>query len=78
MKKLLFLLLITFTVSSISFAQDEQKDKTKKTTTVPQKVHNTFSKNKKYSGHKRKHVRHHNGHKAKSVSTNSKTVIKKD
>ncbi|WP_018616446.1 hypothetical protein [Segetibacter koreensis] len=27
-----------------------QKEKVKKTSTIPQKVHNTFSKHKKYSG----------------------------
>ena len=30
---------------------------TKKTSSVPQKVHNTFSKDKKYNGKKTKHVR---------------------
>ena len=30
---------------------------TKKTSTVPQKVHNTFSKDKQYSGKKTKHKR---------------------
>lgn len=32
----------------------ESKAKVKKTSTVPQKVHNTFSKHKKYSGKKLK------------------------
>lgn len=55
MKKLLFLLMIAFTISVAAKAQDEEKDKVKKTSTIPQKVHNTFSKHKKYSGHKTKH-----------------------
>lgn len=55
MKKLLFLLMICFAISTVSFAQDDQKDKTKKTTTVPQKVHNTVSKHKHYKGTKAKH-----------------------
>jgi Ni/Co efflux regulator RcnB len=76
MKKLLFLLIIALSVSSISFAQDDQKDKTKKTSTVPQKVHNTFSKNKKYNGHKSKHER--NGHSIKHKHTAKKTTTKVD
>ena len=55
MKKLLFLFMIGFFASSMSFAQDDQKDKTKKTSTVPQKMHNAVSKHKHYSGHKHKH-----------------------
>ena len=59
MKKLLLLLLIS-TLSVASFAQQKvTKDqvKVKKTTTVPQKVHNVFSKHKHYSGTKVKHVK---------------------
>lgn len=58
MKKLLFLLMLAFTVSITVNAQDE-KDKIKKTSTIPQKVHNTVSKNKKYKGYKVKH-KHNN------------------
>ncbi len=54
MKKLFFLLMLTFTISIASYAQ-EVKDKVKKTSTVPQKVHNTFSKNKQHKGYKSKH-----------------------
>lgn len=57
MKKLLFILVFAFGVSLTTHAQD--KDKAKKTSTVPQKVHNTFSKNKKHNGYKVKH--RHNG-----------------
>ena len=53
MKKLLFLLMFAFTVGVTVNAQD--KDKLKKTSTVPQKVHNTVSKHKKYKGYKTKH-----------------------
>jgi len=35
----------------------EDKKVTKKTSTVPEKVHNTFSKKKKYSGKKTKHTK---------------------
>lgn len=42
----------------VTQAQDD-KDKTKATSTVPQKVHNTFSKHKKHKGYKTKHE--HNG-----------------
>jgi hypothetical protein len=58
MKKLIIFLMLTFSVGTIAHAQDD-KDKVKKTSTVPQKVHNTFSKHKKYKGHKVKHK--HNG-----------------
>jgi hypothetical protein len=54
MKKLLFLLMLAFSVSVATQAQDD-KDKVKKTSTVPQKVHNTFSKHKHYKGYKAKH-----------------------
>ncbi len=69
MKKLLFLLMLTFSISLATQAQDD-KDKVKKTSTVPQKVHNTFSKHKHYKGYKAKHV--HNGH-----TTKHKVDVKK-
>ena len=62
MKKIFFFLMVTFTISIATNAQ-EVKDKVKKTSTVPQKVHNTFSKNKKHKGYKAKHQ--HNGRTAK-------------
>lgn len=58
MKKLLFLLMLTFTIAIATKAQDD-KDKVKATSTLPQKVHNTFSKHKHYKGYKSKHE--HNG-----------------
>ncbi len=58
MKKIFFLLLIVITAGISAKAQDD-KDKVKKTSTLPQKVHNTFSRHKKYSGYKTKHE--HNG-----------------
>ncbi|MEO7961272.1 MAG: hypothetical protein ABIR19_06990 [Ginsengibacter sp.] len=57
MKKLLLLLMLTSGMAFVSHAQD--KDKVKTTETVPQKVHNTFSKDKKHKGYKTKHT--HNG-----------------
>jgi hypothetical protein len=57
MKKLLFLLLVIISINVTVNAQE--KDKVKKTSTIPQKVHNTFSKHKKYKGYKVK--RKHNG-----------------
>ena len=59
MKKLLFMLMLTLSVGMVVKAQDD-KDKMKKTSTVPQKVHNTFSKHNKYKGYKTK--KKHNGH----------------
>lgn len=61
MKKVLLFLLFALTTSIAANSQD--KDKVKKTSTVPQKVHNTFSKHKKHKGYKVKH--HHNGQTAK-------------
>ena len=58
MKKLLFLVLLTCTVGFISKAQDD-KDKVKPTSTVPQKMHNAVSKHKRHNGYKTKHK--HNG-----------------
>ena len=56
MKKLLLLLIVICIAFSINA---QEKDKVKKTSTLPQKVHNTFSKHKKYKGYKVKHK--HNG-----------------
>lgn len=61
MKKILFLLMFAFSIVTMVNAQD--KDKLKKTSTIPQKVHNTFSKHKKHKGYKIKHK--HNAHKSK-------------
>jgi hypothetical protein len=59
MKKLILLLTMVCTIGLTAFAQTVTKkvDKEKRTTTVPQKVHNVFSKHKHYSGYKTKHVR---------------------
>ncbi|MEP7253244.1 MAG: hypothetical protein ABI683_12715 [Ginsengibacter sp.] len=62
MKKLLMLLVLTFSLAIATHAQDN-KDKTKPTSTIPQKVHNTVSKHKKHKGYKTKHK--HNGHTTK-------------
>ncbi len=60
MKKSLLLLVLISTLSVAAFAQQKvtkNEVKVKKTTTVPQKVHNIFSKHKHYSGTKVKHVK---------------------
>ncbi len=58
MKKLLLFLMLTFSAGIVTQAQHkENKDKVKQTSTVPQKVHNTFSKHKKHKGYKVKHTR---------------------
>lgn len=55
MKKiLLFLMMISLGI----FVSAQEKDKVKKTSTIPQKVHNTFSKHKKYKGYKIKRKHH--------------------
>ena len=62
MKKLLFLLMFTFTIGIAVKAQDD-KDKMKKTSTPVQKAHNAVSHHKRYKGYKVKH--RHNGHTTK-------------
>ena len=77
MKKIIFLLLITMTCGIASIAQDN-KDKVKKTSTLGQKIHNTFSKHKKHNGYKTKHE--HNGvmhkHKVNTKTGEQKNKIK--
>ena len=52
-------LLLTLLVMSFGFLViAQEKDKVKKTSTPMQKVHNTFSKHKKYKGYKVKHKHH--------------------
>ncbi|MDQ6756495.1 MAG: hypothetical protein M3004_06130 [Bacteroidota bacterium] len=63
MKKLLFLVIISLSLGIAVNAQE--KDKVKKTSTIPQKVHNTFSKHKKYKGYKIKRKHHGIKHKHK-------------
>jgi hypothetical protein len=61
MKKLVFLLAVTFAIGTVSFAQDDKKDVSKKTTTVADKVHNTLHRDKHYSGTKTKHLHKKHG-----------------
>ncbi len=57
MKNLLMLLFVSLSFAAVSNAQAvEHKTKVKRTSTVPQKVHNVFHpKHKKHSGYKIKH-----------------------
>jgi len=57
MKKILFLIMAVLAINVAANAQEV--DKVKKTSTIPQKVHNTFSRHKKHKGYKVKHK--HNG-----------------
>ena len=62
MRKLFILSLLAVACASTGIAQEKKvmvKDETtvKKTSTVPQKVHNTFSKHKHYSGKKVTHTK---------------------
>ncbi len=61
MKKFLLILVLAFSFSIASHAQDS-KDKVKQTSTVPQKIHNTFSKHKEHDGYKTKHKHHGKKH----------------
>jgi hypothetical protein len=61
MKRVTTLFVALMCCMTFAFAQTKtevvkNETKTKKTSTLPQKVHNMFSKKKKYSGTKTKHV----------------------
>lgn len=59
MKKLLALLMLVLFVAANVNAQQvvvKKEDKTKKTSNLGQKIHNTFSKHKHYNGTKTKKV----------------------
>ena len=74
MKRIILVMMMCFALGSISFAQTEVK--VKKTSTIPQKVHNTFSKHKHYNGTVVKTKGPH--HKRKHKHTTKKDIIKKD
>lgn len=63
MKKVIFAIVLIVSASMVANAQDTKttvvKDEktTKPTSSVPQKVHNTFSKHKHYNGHKTTHTK---------------------
>ncbi len=59
MKKILVLMLMISAIGFSSIAQTivKKEDKVKRTSTIPQKIHNTFSKHKHYSGYKVKHIK---------------------
>jgi len=59
MKKAILLAMMFCVIGLSAIAQTvvKKEDKVKKTTTVPQKVHNMFSKHKHYNGTKTKHIR---------------------
>lgn len=77
MKKILFFLIVALGINLAGYSQDD-KTKVKKTTTVGQKVHNTFSKHKKFKGYKKKHK--HNGvtHKRKVNLQKNEVKVKND
>jgi hypothetical protein len=70
MKKIIALLLLCSACLSLfaqqTVANDKDHDKVKKTSTVGQKIHNTFSKHKHYNGYKVKHKSNVNGHEVKT------------
>jgi hypothetical protein len=79
MKKLLLFVMLAMSISLTTNAQDN-KDKIKKTSTVGQKVHNTFSKHKRHSGYKVKSE--HKGvkrkHKVNTKTGEVKNKVDKD
>jgi hypothetical protein len=76
MKKITFLILMFCAFAVTTFAQDPQVKETtkvKKTSSLGQKVHNTFSKHKRHNGYKVKKTRVVNGKEVKE-----KTKVKDD
>jgi len=59
MKKLILIFTMIFAIGLSSYAQQarvtKKTEKVKKTSSFGQKVHNTFSKHKRYNGYKVKH-----------------------
>lgn len=76
MKKFLLMLVLSFSMATITHAQDSTKSKIKETSTVPQKMHNAVSKHKKHSGVKTKHKHNDVTYKGK-YNTNKGEVKKK-
>lgn len=76
MKRKILIAMFALAATLFSFAQD--KDKVKGTSTVPQKVHNTFSKHKKHKGYKVKHSHHGHTSKHKVDLKNGEVKNKKD
>ena len=75
MKKIILMLMLSFGFIAASTAQTTET-KVKKTSTIPQKIHNTFSKHKRYSGYKSK--KQVNGVKVKHIHTKKQDVYKKE
>ena len=80
MKKVIALLMMICAISLTAFARqtvkmDKNKDKVKKTSTLGQKVHNTFSEHKQYNGYKVKHKSTVHG---RTVKTKKKVAYDKD
>lgn len=73
MKKIWIMLVCFACISLSSFAQ--QKEVITKTSTLPQKVHNTFSSHKEYNGYKVKKKRA-NRHKTVHKVNEDKGIIK--
>ena len=60
MKKIIAVLIMFCTIGLTAFAQEvvtKKEDKVKRTSTLGQKIHNTFHKHKHYNGYKTKHIK---------------------
>ena len=68
--------MLTFAINIGVNAQDD-KDKLKKTSTIPQKAHNTVSKHNKYKGYKTKH-KHGNATRKHKVNLKDNDVKNKN
>lgn len=73
MKKTIIAIFLSVFIISVANAQEEEI-KVKKTSSPTQKVHNVFSKNKKYNGVKVKHKK--NGRKTKAEVKKGSAEIK--
>ncbi|MGN6193321.1 MAG: hypothetical protein ACTHOB_00170 [Ginsengibacter sp.] len=77
MKKLLFVLMFSFSLATIAHAQDS-KEKAKATSSVPQKAHNLVSKHKKHNGYKVKGEHHGKSHKVRVNTKKNEVKAKTD
>ena len=76
MKRLFIILIVLIAFWGSTYAQ-ENTHKVKNTSTIPQKVHNVFSRHKHYSGYKSKRERHGIKRKHKVNYKKGKVVNKK-
>ena len=76
MKKIVLFIMLAIGFCTMGLAQTEVK--VKPTSSVPQKVHNAFSKHKHHNGYKSKVKHGHHKHKHKHKNGMDKNTMKND